>query len=70
MPDPATRIVVYCDLGKISTFAVATLRQMGYLRTAALDGGLRAWREAGFPMATGTGISPGDVCDPGVLPAR
>jgi glyoxylase-like metal-dependent hydrolase (beta-lactamase superfamily II)/rhodanese-related sulfurtransferase len=53
VPDPATRLVVYCDLGKISTLAVATLRAMGYLRAAALDGGLRAWREAGFPVTSG-----------------
>ncbi len=53
VPDPATRLVVYCDLGKISTLAVATLRAMGYLRAAALDGGLRAWKEAGFPVTSG-----------------
>jgi rhodanese-related sulfurtransferase len=50
VPDPTTRLVVYCELGKISTLAVATLRTMGYTRAVALDGGLRAWREAGFPL--------------------
>lgn len=53
VPDPSTRLVVYCELGKISTLAVATLRAMGYLRAAALDGGLRAWKEAGFPVTSG-----------------
>jgi len=52
VPDPATRLVAYCDLGKISTLAVATLRAMGYLRAVALDGGLGAWREAGLPLVT------------------
>jgi glyoxylase-like metal-dependent hydrolase (beta-lactamase superfamily II) len=47
-PDPTARIVVYCEFGKISTLAAATLRQMGFQRTAALDGGMQAWREAGF----------------------
>ena len=50
VPDPTTRLVVYCEFGKISTLAAATLRTMGYTRAVALDGGLRAWREAGFPL--------------------
>ncbi|MDB5458306.1 MAG: hypothetical protein JWO72_47, partial [Caulobacteraceae bacterium] len=27
-----------------------TLRELGYTRAAALDGGLKAWREAGYPL--------------------
>ncbi len=50
VPDPATRLVIYCELGKISTLAVATLREMGYMRAAALEGGLAAWKEGGFPL--------------------
>jgi glyoxylase-like metal-dependent hydrolase (beta-lactamase superfamily II) len=50
VPDPGTRLVVYCELGKISTLAVATLRTMGYLRAVALEGGLRAWTAAGLPL--------------------
>jgi rhodanese-related sulfurtransferase len=41
------RILTCCELGKISTLAAATLRELGYCRVAALDGGLSAWREAG-----------------------
>jgi len=52
VPDPATRLVVYCERGMISTLAVATLRAMGYLRAVALDGGFHAWRDAGLPLAT------------------
>jgi glyoxylase-like metal-dependent hydrolase (beta-lactamase superfamily II)/rhodanese-related sulfurtransferase len=48
-PDPTLRIVVYCEFGKISTLAAATLRELGFLRTSALDGGMKAWREAGLP---------------------
>jgi glyoxylase-like metal-dependent hydrolase (beta-lactamase superfamily II) len=51
VPDPATRLVVYCELGKISTLAVATLREMGYLRSVALEGGVTAWKECGFSLA-------------------
>jgi glyoxylase-like metal-dependent hydrolase (beta-lactamase superfamily II) len=50
LPDPTTRIVLCCQLGKISTLAAATLRTMGYARALALDGGLDAWVKAGFPL--------------------
>ncbi len=50
LPDPTARIVTVCDFGKISTLAAATLRDLGYLRTAALDGGMQAWREHDFPV--------------------
>jgi glyoxylase-like metal-dependent hydrolase (beta-lactamase superfamily II) len=50
LPDPTARILTYCEFGKISTLAAATLRELGYTRTVALDGGLSAWRDAGFPL--------------------
>jgi glyoxylase-like metal-dependent hydrolase (beta-lactamase superfamily II)/rhodanese-related sulfurtransferase len=50
LPDPTLRIVVCCEFGKISTLAAATLRQLGFMRAAALDGGVKAWREGGFPV--------------------
>jgi glyoxylase-like metal-dependent hydrolase (beta-lactamase superfamily II)/rhodanese-related sulfurtransferase len=52
LPDPTFRIVVYCEFGKISTLAAATLRQMGFMRAVALDGGMKAWRESGFGIET------------------
>jgi rhodanese-related sulfurtransferase len=27
---------------------------MGYLRAVALDGGMKSWREAGYPLETTT----------------
>jgi len=50
LPDPTLRIVTYCEFGKISTLAAATLRELGYTRASALDGGMQAWRENGFPL--------------------
>jgi len=50
LPDPTCRILTCCEFGKISTLAAATLRSMGYARAVALDGGIKAWRDAGFPM--------------------
>jgi glyoxylase-like metal-dependent hydrolase (beta-lactamase superfamily II)/rhodanese-related sulfurtransferase len=49
-PDPTLRMVVCCEFGKISTLAAATLRQLGFMRATALDGGMKAWREGGFPV--------------------
>ncbi|ANG62676.1 MBL fold metallo-hydrolase [Marinobacterium aestuarii] len=50
LPDPTRRIVTLCQFGKISTLAAATLRELGFLRTSALDGGMAAWTEAGYPL--------------------
>ena len=41
-----------CEFGHISTLAAATLRELGYTQAAALDGGIKAWRESGLPMTT------------------
>jgi len=49
LPDPTARVVTVCEFGKISTLAAATLRDLGFLRAAALDGGMKAWRDGGFP---------------------
>ena len=53
LPDPTRRILTYCDFGRISTLAAATLRTMGFRRAVALDGGMKAWREAGYPVERG-----------------
>jgi glyoxylase-like metal-dependent hydrolase (beta-lactamase superfamily II) len=52
LPDPTVRVLVTCELGKISTIAAATLREMGFSGAIALDGGVKAWREAGHPIET------------------
>lgn len=53
LPDPTRRILACCELGYISTLAAATLRSMGFVRAVALDGGMKAWREAGYPLKPG-----------------
>jgi rhodanese-related sulfurtransferase len=50
LPDPTVRVLVTCELGKISTIAAATLRDLGFAGAIALDGGIKAWREAGHPL--------------------
>lgn len=54
LPDPTRRILVICEFGYISTLAAATLRELGFTRAIALDGGMKGWREAGLPLALGT----------------
>jgi glyoxylase-like metal-dependent hydrolase (beta-lactamase superfamily II)/rhodanese-related sulfurtransferase len=49
-PDPTLRIVTYCEFGKISTLAAATLRDLGFTRASALDGGMKAWREGAMAV--------------------
>ena len=53
LPDPTRRIVATCELGYISTLAAATLREMGFQHAVALDGGMKAWRELGYPVEAG-----------------
>ena len=48
LPDPTVRIVTCCEFGKISTLAAATLRELGFMRASALDGGMKAWRESDY----------------------
>jgi glyoxylase-like metal-dependent hydrolase (beta-lactamase superfamily II)/rhodanese-related sulfurtransferase len=52
LPDPTLRILAVCEFGRISTLAAATLRQVGFQRAIALDGGMKAWREAGYPVVS------------------
>lgn len=53
LPDPTRRILAYCEFGRISTLAAATLREMGFQRAVALDGGMKAWREENYPVKPG-----------------
>jgi rhodanese-related sulfurtransferase len=50
VPDKQDSIVLYCGGGYRSVLAADALRQMGYENVISMDGGIRAWREAGFPL--------------------
>lgn len=45
LPDPRVEILTICEFGKISTLAAPTLRELGFQRATALDGGMAAWRK-------------------------
>jgi len=55
LTDPTVRILAVCEFGRVSTLAAATLRELGFQRAVALDGGMQAWREAGYAVETGAG---------------
>ncbi len=48
---PDSRIILTCASGGRSALAVDRLQQMGFANIAHLDGGLKAWKEHGFPVA-------------------
>jgi rhodanese-related sulfurtransferase len=49
IPDPQADIVLYCGGGYRSALAAENLQKMGYQRVISMDGGYRAWHEAGYP---------------------
>lgn len=50
--DPAKRVILHCSAGSRSALGVETLGRLGYQRVAHLDGGFKAWKEAGHPVDT------------------
>jgi rhodanese-related sulfurtransferase len=50
VPDKAATLVLYCGGGFRSALAADALRQMGYSKVISLDGGWRAYQEAGLPV--------------------
>jgi len=50
VPEKATPIVLYCGGGYRSALAADALQQMGYTNVISLDGGWRAWQQAGLPV--------------------
>jgi|SRR5215467_4744477 len=52
VPDPQTPIVLYCGGGYRSALAADNLQKMGYTNVLSMDGGIRGWREKGFPLTS------------------
>ncbi|NKE71374.1 rhodanese-like domain-containing protein [Candidatus Manganitrophus noduliformans] len=53
IPDKKAEIVVYCGGGYRSALAADNLQKMGYTNVVSMDGGIKAWRAAGYPMEQG-----------------
>src|SRR3989338_6554923 len=43
-------LLVYCRSGRMSTAAVEQLQKLGYKKIYHLDGGMRAWEQAGLTL--------------------
>ncbi|HVV53250.1 MAG TPA: rhodanese-like domain-containing protein [Polyangia bacterium] len=53
IPDKGAPIVLYCGGGFRSALSADNLQKMGYTNVISMDGGMRAWREAGYPVEAG-----------------
>ena len=51
--DPHRRTILYCAGGARSALATDTLRQLGYIDVAHLEGGLTAWTASGRQVTPG-----------------
>jgi rhodanese-related sulfurtransferase len=50
VPDTGAEIVLYCGGGFRSALAADNLQKMGYTNVISMDGGIRDWREKGYPL--------------------
>jgi len=53
VPDLNAEIVLYCGGGYRSALAADNLQKMGYTNVLSMDGGIRGWREKGYPLTRG-----------------
>jgi rhodanese-related sulfurtransferase len=53
VPDLNAEMVLYCGGGFRSALAADNLQKMGYKNVISMDGGIRGWREKGYPMKKG-----------------
>ena len=50
VPDHNAMMILYCGGGFRSALAADNLQKMGYTHVISMDGGIRGWREKGFPL--------------------
>ena len=53
VPDLNADMVLYCGGGFRSALAADNLQKMGYTNVLSMDGGIRGWREKGYPLTRG-----------------
>ena len=49
VPDPKTKVILYCGGGFRSALVADNLQKMGYANVESMDGGWKGWVEAGLP---------------------
>jgi len=50
VPALNAELVLYCGGGFRSALAADNLQKMGYTNVISMDGGIRDWREKGYPL--------------------
>jgi len=50
IPETGTKLILYCGGGFRSALVADNLQKMGYTNVFSMDGGWRAWQEAGAPI--------------------
>ena len=50
VPQTDAPLVLYCGGGFRSALAADNLQKMGYTNVLSMDGGVRGWREKGYPL--------------------
>ena len=50
IPDKNARIIVYCGIDLRGPLAARTLNEFGYKNAVNINGGLKAWKAAGYPI--------------------
>jgi len=48
-PDTSRELILYCGGGFRSALAADALGRMGYTNVVSMDGGMRDWRQRGYP---------------------
>ena len=50
LKDRSRPIITTCNVGALASFGAKTLKDMGFTDVYILDGGTKAWKDAGLPM--------------------
>ena len=50
VPELNKEMILYCGGGYRSALAADNLQKMGYTNVISMDGGIRGWRERGYPL--------------------
>jgi rhodanese-related sulfurtransferase len=50
LTNTGAQIVLYCGGGFRSALAADNLQKMGYTQVYSMDGGIRGWRDKGYPL--------------------
>jgi rhodanese-related sulfurtransferase len=50
IPNKEEAILLYCGGGYRSILVADALQRMGYVNVVSMDGGIKGWRDAGYPI--------------------